>query len=145
MTTEGAKKKYGVVVNEAFELDTAATETLRADIDKAEAGKEAPRYDRGGSIAESVKRCMAETGFELPRPQWESEIHGSVHRLPSDNPRVSGRANADSAGLIATSSMSGTGIRRARRLGTRCGMCRLEKGHDQWRRDHQRKSALGLP
>lgn len=76
VTPEGAKKNYGVVVNPSLELDVAATETLRADVEKLEAGKEAPLYDRGGSIAELVQRCKDETGFEPPGPQWESEIYG---------------------------------------------------------------------
>jgi 5-oxoprolinase (ATP-hydrolysing) len=83
VTVEGAKKNYGVIVNaETGELDSTATETLRADIEKAEAGQEAPLYDRGGTIAELVARCKEETGFDPPVPQWEEEIYGPHVALP---------------------------------------------------------------
>ena len=78
VTVEGAKANYGVIINPStLELDGTATEILRADIEKAEAGQEAPLYDRGGSISELVARCKEETGFDPPVPQWEDEsIYG---------------------------------------------------------------------
>lgn len=77
VTVTGAKSNYGVIVNpETLELDGVATETLRADIEKAEEGKEAPLYDRGGTMEELVKKCIAETGMEAPKPQWEETIYG---------------------------------------------------------------------
>lgn len=83
VTIEGAKKNYGVVIDPStLEVNSTATETLRADIEKAEAGKEAPLYDRGGTVAELVARCKEETGFEPPRPQWEDEIYGPHVALP---------------------------------------------------------------
>jgi len=83
VTIEGAKANYGVIINpETNELDEVATETLRADIEKTEAGKEAPLYDRGGTIAELVNNCKVETGFEPPTPQWEEEIYGPHVSLP---------------------------------------------------------------
>jgi 5-oxoprolinase (ATP-hydrolysing) len=50
VTIAGAEKNYGVVINPTtLQVDEVATETLRADVERAEAGKEAPLYDRGGS------------------------------------------------------------------------------------------------
>ncbi|KAK5117031.1 hypothetical protein LTR62_006752 [Meristemomyces frigidus] len=83
VTMAGAKTKYGVIVNpETLEVDELATETLRADVEKAEAGKEAPLYARGGRIEELVARCKEETGFEAPRPQWEEEVYGPHVAVP---------------------------------------------------------------
>lgn len=83
VTVEGAKRAYGVVINPAtLQVEEAATETLRADIEKAEAGKEAPLYDRGGTMEELVARCREETGFEPPKPQWTEEIYGPHVALP---------------------------------------------------------------
>ena len=77
VTPEGAKNNYGVVINpHTLELDSTATETLRADIEKAEKGREAPLYDRGGTVEELVRRCKEETGFDAPKPQWEEEVYG---------------------------------------------------------------------
>lgn len=77
VTIEGAKVNYGVIIDPtSLELDNVATETWRADIEMAEAGKEAPLYDRGGTIAELVAKCKEETGFDPPIPQWEDEIYG---------------------------------------------------------------------
>lgn len=83
VTVAGAKANYGVVVNpETLEVEEAATETFRADIEKAEAGRSLPLYDRGGTMAELVKNCKAETGFEPPAPQWEEDIYGPHVALP---------------------------------------------------------------
>lgn len=77
VTIEGAKANYGVVINPlTVELDVASTEMLRADIEKAEAGKQAPLYDRGGTVAELVASCKKETGLDAPCPQWDEEIYG---------------------------------------------------------------------
>ena len=77
VTVEGAKANYGVIVDAStWDLNNVATEKLRADIEQAEQGKEAPLYDRGGTIPELVARCKEETGFDPPRPQWEDEIYG---------------------------------------------------------------------
>lgn len=77
VTVQGAKTNYGVVIDEeTLDLDEAATETLRADIERAEAGKEAPLYDRGGTMQELVAKCKEETGFEPPVPQWQDDVYG---------------------------------------------------------------------
>ena len=78
VTVEGAKANYGVIINPStLDLDSTATEVLRADIEKAEEGREAPLYDRGGTMEELVARCKEETGFDPPKPQWEEEqIYG---------------------------------------------------------------------
>ncbi|KAK1060148.1 hypothetical protein LTR74_012066 [Friedmanniomyces endolithicus] len=83
VTVEGAKANYGVIINPStLELDEMATETLRADAEKAEAGKEMPLYDRGGTMEELVRNCKEETGFEPPTPQWDEEIYGPHVALP---------------------------------------------------------------
>ena len=81
MTVEGAKSNYGVIMNaDTLELDEMATETLRSDAEKAEAGKELPTYDRGGSMDELIRSCKDETGFEPPTPQWDEEVYGPTCR-----------------------------------------------------------------
>lgn len=83
VTIEGAKANYGIVLNPTtLEVDDAATETLRADVERAEAGKEAPLYDRGGGMKQLVEACKAETGFEPPVPQWEEECYGPHVAIP---------------------------------------------------------------
>jgi 5-oxoprolinase (ATP-hydrolysing) len=83
VTIAGAEKNYGVVINPTtLQVDEVATETLRADVERAEAGKEAPLYDRGGSMAQLVEACKEETGFEPPRPQWEEECYGPHVAIP---------------------------------------------------------------
>lgn len=83
VTVEGAKANYGVIVSgNTLELDEVGTETLRADIERAEAGREAPLYDRGGSMDELISSCKAETGFLPPNPQWQEEIYGPHVALP---------------------------------------------------------------
>ncbi|KAI7305009.1 hypothetical protein KC326_g8293 [Hortaea werneckii] len=77
VTVQCAKTNYGVMINaETLELDEAATETLRADIERAEAGKQAPLYDRGGTMQELVAKCKNETGLEPPVPQWQDDVDG---------------------------------------------------------------------
>ncbi|EME45976.1 hypothetical protein DOTSEDRAFT_86653 [Dothistroma septosporum NZE10] len=83
VTVEGAKRNYGVIVDpETLELDISKTEILRADVERSEAGREAPLYDRGGTMAELVASCERETGFEPPTPQWEEEVYGPHVALP---------------------------------------------------------------
>lgn len=83
VTVAGAKANYGVVIHqETLEVDEIATETFRADVEKAEAGKEAPLYDRGGTLAELAANCKEETGFDAPTPQWDEEIYGPHVALP---------------------------------------------------------------
>ncbi|KAI5358259.1 Putative hydantoinase A/oxoprolinase, hydantoinase B/oxoprolinase, hydantoinase/oxoprolinase [Septoria linicola] len=84
VTVQGAKHNYGVIINpKSLILDVGQTEALRADVERAEAGKEAPLHDRGGTLAEIASRCKAETGFEAPVPQWEEEeVYGPHVALP---------------------------------------------------------------
>ncbi|EMC92489.1 hypothetical protein BAUCODRAFT_38559 [Baudoinia panamericana UAMH 10762] len=83
VTIAGAKANYGVIVNpDTLDVDEIATETLRADIEKAEAGKALPLYDRGGTMEELVKACKGETGFEPPIPQWQEEVYGPHVAVP---------------------------------------------------------------
>ncbi|KAK5114575.1 hypothetical protein LTR85_010152 [Meristemomyces frigidus] len=83
VTVEGAKANYSVIIDpETLEVDEVGTETLRADIEKAECGREGPLYERGGTMEELVKACKSETGFEPPQPQWEEEIYGPHVALP---------------------------------------------------------------
>ncbi|KAI7327805.1 hypothetical protein KC315_g6915 [Hortaea werneckii] len=55
VTVQGAKTNYGV---------------------GAEAGKQAPLYDRGGTMQELVAKCKEETGLEPPVPQWQDDVYG---------------------------------------------------------------------
>lgn len=83
VTVEGAKANYGVIIcPDTTELDEVATETLRADIEKAEAGKVTPLYNRGGTLEELVKVCKEETGFDPPVPQWNEDVYGPHVALP---------------------------------------------------------------
>lgn len=83
ITVEGAKANYSVIIDpETLEVDEMGTETLRADIEKAEGGREGILYARGGTMEELVKACKVETGFEPPKPQWEEEIYGPHVALP---------------------------------------------------------------
>jgi 5-oxoprolinase (ATP-hydrolysing) len=83
VTVEGARQNYGVILDPAtLELDTAQTEMQRAHVERLEGGKEAPLYDRGGTLAELVARCKEETGFEAPRPQWEDDVYGPHVAVP---------------------------------------------------------------
>ena len=78
VTVQGAKTNHGVAINaETLELDETATGTLRADIERAEAGKQAPLYDRGGTVQELVAKCKEVTGLEAPVPQWQDCIRPS--------------------------------------------------------------------
>jgi len=66
ITREGAGD-YGVVLDEAFAVDEAATAALRATM---AAGAGAPQsFDFGGTIQELMARCEAETGMPAPRRQ----------------------------------------------------------------------------
>ena len=83
VTVEGAKTNYGVILNPVtLELDEIATEILRSNAETAEAGKPLDLYDRGGNMADLVRTCKEETGFEPPAPQWEEEVYGPHVALP---------------------------------------------------------------
>ncbi|KAL1385273.1 Hydantoinase/oxoprolinase-domain-containing protein [Phyllosticta capitalensis] len=78
VTVEGARRKYGVVVNgDDFSVDVQATEELRASIQAARpAGWSDVSYDRGGSLEEIMAKAEEETGLKAPRPQWERDPYG---------------------------------------------------------------------
>ncbi|HEX7036766.1 MAG TPA: hydantoinase B/oxoprolinase family protein, partial [Pseudomonadales bacterium] len=65
LVTVAGARRYGVVCNEAGEIDLAATEALR-DRMRAERG-EIRLFDKGGTIEEIKARCREETGLEPPR------------------------------------------------------------------------------
>jgi len=61
---EGARD-YGVVLDEAFDIDEAATDVLRSRM--AAQADPSQSFDFGGDIEELVARCEAETGMPAPR------------------------------------------------------------------------------
>jgi 5-oxoprolinase (ATP-hydrolysing) len=77
VTSDGARTGYGVVVNSDFTVDCAATEQLRARMqrERAQLG-DLSIYDRGGSIEELRETCLEETGLAPPSPQWDVELYG---------------------------------------------------------------------
>lgn len=64
ISREGARD-YGVVLDEAFNIDEAATDVLRSRM-AVQAGP-SQSFDFGGDIEELVARCEAETGMPAPR------------------------------------------------------------------------------
>ncbi|MBJ7289011.1 hydantoinase B/oxoprolinase family protein [Williamsia sp.] len=66
VTVEGATAGYGVVCDDQGVVDTAATETRRAEIRSGRG--ELQTFDMGPSIAEILERCEEETGLPAPRP-----------------------------------------------------------------------------
>jgi N-methylhydantoinase B len=68
VTAQGARD-YGVVANDKGEIDTAATEALRAEL-RASRG-ELQLFDYGPSIDDLRRNCEAETGLPAPiQPVW---------------------------------------------------------------------------
>ncbi|KAF7718492.1 Hydantoinase B/oxoprolinase family protein [Penicillium ucsense] len=67
VTADDARKGYGVVVNSDFTVNQTLTEELRARMhqERAQLG-EISVYDRGGSIDELGKSCLAETSLPPP-------------------------------------------------------------------------------
>ncbi len=65
LVTVAGARRYGVVVSEDFTLDQAATAELRQQMSTER--KEAPLFNRGGTIEELKARCKEETTFEPPR------------------------------------------------------------------------------
>lgn len=83
VTVEGARRLYGVVVDpHTYEVCAQATQTLRAARAAAQAGKEPPLYNRGGSLAELRDSCLDETGLPPPEPQWAEDPYGPHVAVP---------------------------------------------------------------
>lgn len=95
VSVQGAKDNYAVCINPStLELDVAQTEILRADMETtcssssandandAANTSSARLYNRGGTLAEIAAKCLEETGFEAPVPQWEEEVYGPHVALP---------------------------------------------------------------
>ncbi|KAH9862884.1 hypothetical protein J1614_010977 [Plenodomus biglobosus] len=79
VTRHGAAQNYGVVVDEDFGVDEAATEALRAEMRVQRAAQGwcgDVAIDRGGTVSELVAQCRQETGLGAPRWQWEREPYG---------------------------------------------------------------------
>ena len=69
ITAEGTAA-YGVVLDDAGGVDTAATEALRGKMVAARAGP-LPVFNHGGDIETLRAACLADTGLEAPlQPQW---------------------------------------------------------------------------
>jgi N-methylhydantoinase B len=72
VTIHGAKR-YGVVIDEAGEVDNQATVALRVLM--MEGRGENPLFDFGGSIEEIKERCLLDTGLEPPiQPKFKKVI-----------------------------------------------------------------------
>lgn len=94
VSVQGAKDNYAVCINPiTLELDVAQTEILRADMETYSSSSandttandtaSSPRlYNRGGTLAEIATKCLEETGFEAPVPQWEEDVYGPHVALP---------------------------------------------------------------
>lgn len=68
VSVEGARR-YGVVLNGAGQVDTAATKALRDEL--AVSRDTGELFSRGGTIEEIKARCEAETGLPAPAtPTW---------------------------------------------------------------------------
>lgn len=65
VTRDGARR-YGVVLDDELTVDTAATESLRAEM--AAARGDIELFSFGGTIDELRARCKAETHLEPPQP-----------------------------------------------------------------------------
>ena len=65
VTVEGAKR-YGVVLSEDGQVDSAATESLRETL-RADRG-EPEFFDFGGSMEEIISRCKTDTHLDPPVP-----------------------------------------------------------------------------
>lgn len=79
---QGAKDNYAVCIHPVtLELDVAQTEILRADMETS--CSSSPRlYNRGGTLPEIAAKCLEETGFEAPVPQWKEDVYGPHVALP---------------------------------------------------------------
>jgi N-methylhydantoinase B len=66
VSKEAAKENYGVVLNDATEVDEAATTQLREEM-KASRG-ELPVFNYGRTLEELRASCKDETGLEAPKP-----------------------------------------------------------------------------
>lgn len=95
VSVQGAKDNYAVCINPiTLELDVAQTEILRADMETScsssaandandtAVNDTARLYNRGGTLAEIAAKCLEETGFEAPVPQWEEDVYGPHVALP---------------------------------------------------------------
>lgn len=107
VSVQGAKDNYAVCINPiTLELDVAQTEILRADMETSCSSSSANDandtandtaandtangadtssahlYNRGGTLAEIAAKCLEETGFEAPVPQWEEDVYGPHVALP---------------------------------------------------------------
>ena len=79
VTADGAKR-YGVLLNADGTVDTAATETLRAEL--TESRGDVPLFDFGGTIEEIKARCKEETSFDPPRtPVFQKWHNVAAKRL----------------------------------------------------------------
>ncbi|KAJ5309048.1 hypothetical protein N7508_004427 [Penicillium antarcticum] len=77
VTIDGARRGYGVSVNDNFTVNEAETATIRNQMREERARLEkAPIYDRGGSLEELRGTCLLETGLKAPLPQWDTDIYG---------------------------------------------------------------------
>lgn len=73
VSIEGARR-YGVVMSDRENIDAGATTALRNEM-RAAADEPTQLFDRGGSIAELLDRCLIETGIAPPRtPEFQRRV-----------------------------------------------------------------------
>ncbi len=83
VTIDGARNNYGVVLNEDFSVDEAATDALRVKM-ASERG-DTKLFDKGfESIEELKERCHNETGLAPPQqPRFETWVDVQRQRMSS--------------------------------------------------------------
>jgi N-methylhydantoinase B len=75
VSVEKAKNDYGVIISpDTHEIDSAATDTLRAEMKEARGAVKA--FDFGPPLAEILANCEAETGLPAPKPPKFSKASG---------------------------------------------------------------------
>lgn len=88
VTYEGARRRYGVVVQADHSVDVERTENLRREMKKAKESEEEDGQEkgdivnRGGTWEELKAKCLEETGLPAPKAPWEVELRGPMTQLP---------------------------------------------------------------
>ncbi|KAL0578437.1 hypothetical protein V5O48_003536 [Marasmius crinis-equi] len=73
--------RYGVILTSSGQVDTEATNKLRASMASTQAAKAKELFNRGGSIRELMEKCLDETGFPAPKLPSTRTLRGPPSRL----------------------------------------------------------------